>query len=148
VQGMVGVVKSFHVRGICVALPRGASGFWLTQEIEFFSIRVFIKKSIYIIFFVAIFILIYQSCNLFLLIFVELFRRLVARVDSGSKRLGPGGQFLPRRFTTMKKCNFSPQRATASCGALDPPSSGKPIDVAATAASIPANFSRQLAHVF
>jgi len=54
---------------MCVALPRDANGFWFTQEIEFFSIRVFIKKSIYIIFFVAIFILIYQSCNLFLLIF-------------------------------------------------------------------------------
>ena len=48
----------------------------------------------------------------------------------------------------MKKCNFSPHRATASCRALGPPFSGTPIDVAATAASIPANFSRQLAHVF
>jgi hypothetical protein len=28
------------------------------------------------------------------------------------------------------------------------PAPGKPVDVAATAASIPANFSRQLAHVF
>jgi len=48
----------------------------------------------------------------------------------------------------MKRCNFSPHRAAASCGALGPPTSGTPIDVAATAASIPANFSRQVAHVF
>ena len=48
----------------------------------------------------------------------------------------------------MKKCNFSPQRAAASCGALGPQSSDTPIDVAETAASIPVNFSRQVAHVF
>ena len=48
----------------------------------------------------------------------------------------------------MTKNNFSPHRAVALCRALGPPASGTPIDVAATAASIPANFSRQVAHVF
>lgn len=89
--------------------------------------------------------IIYQSCNLFFLISsVDLF----VRKGIGSKRLGPGGQHLPRRFTTMKKCNFSPHRAAASCRALGLPTSGNLTDMAATAASIPANFSRQLAHVF